>query len=937
MTGDRVSFGVLGSLTIQRSGEPVALAGSRPRTLLALLLMYRGRAVSLDEMADELWGDAQPASAGSAVHVHLSKVRAAVGDLLLKVEGGYMLDAGSYELDADRFDSAVAQVTAADSVDAAMLAEALALWRGAPLFDLPSERRLGAWRVALEEQRLQATLLRIDTELAAGAGGELVAELERLISTQPFEERLWEQLMLALYRDARQAQALEAFQRARRQLDRELGLEPGERLRALQARILDQDPALRVPGSRVPLQLIPQPATVLIGREGDLSRVEAIFSQSGCRLLTVIGPGGIGKTRLAIELARARGSDCADGVAFVSLAGLSDASQIRAEIAATLARAGGVDAPSEHGLAAYLADRELMLVLDNCEHLSDAADRIAELISESAGLRILATSRIALRLRGEHLFEVPPLSVSAVGASPGGAAVDLFVQGARAVNRDLELDDGSRVAVAEICRAVDGLPLAIELIAAGARLLSVAEIAAQLSAPLTLGQHALRDLPDRHQTLSAAIAWGYDLLSVSTQRVLRLAAVFQGAFEAAALAAVAGGPVDAELAELRNARLVVVADAVPDRFRMLQLVRAFARERLSEDAAEAESASAAHCAYLVGRYATAAADRHPREAGRIARAMAPDHADLRAAVEYAVARGDSDAALALMLSLQPIWMAGHLAESVTVIGRALEACAFAPDDELDLLRIGSFTNSYRREGSEWARRRVARATELGRLSPLVSATGNLIAQAFNRRDINEALRLRDELTALPGWETLSPRVRGAALMMRSACAYIENDLEAALALVEDSVAAAIEGQHPHMVGLARHWRLCVRSAGSGEIAREELTEVLDSARTLQIPDLSLVTVWVLARYAVSFDRSLAAEWLVHGDRLMRERELDLWPEVQLRDETLHVLKVDDVAELVDSVAPQEIDETLRVGTEWLAGRPARETASRKTLAPLSAV
>ncbi len=928
----RFRFGVLGPLTIERAGEPVMLPGPRPRTLLGLLLMNPGRPTSLDAMADELWGDAQPASADSALHVHLSKVRAALGELLVKTSGGYMLEPGSYSLDADLFDELVKRASSVDPVDRALLLEALELWRGAPVSDIPAERRLGTWRIGLEERRLQATLLRIDADLAAGAGGELVVELERLVTEQPFEERLWEQLMLALYRDARQAEALEAFQRARRQLDHELGLEPGERLRTLQAQILAQDPGLRVPGSRIPLQLIPQPATRLVGRARDLETLETIFTDTRCRLLTLVGPGGIGKSRLAIELARARGGDCADGAAFVTLAGLSDASQIRAEIVATLARAGGIDAPSEHGLAAYLADREILLVLDNCEHLPEAADVIAALISESAGLRVLATSRIALRLRGEHLFEVPPLAVSGVG----GPAVEMFVQGARAVDPGLALDAEALAAIAAICRAVDGLPLAIELIAAGARLLSVAEIAARLSEPLKLGQHALRDLPDRHQTLTAAIAWSYDLLSEPARRVLRGAAVFQGGFEPAALAAVVGDAVDDQLVELRDASLVTT-DGASGRFDMLQLVRAFARQQLDRLPDEAASAAAGHCAYFLARYAEVAADRHPREAGRLAREMAPDHADLRAAVEYAVGRGDNDAALALMLSLQPIWMAGHLAESVTVIGRALEACTFAPDDELDLLRIGSFTNSYRPEGAEWSRRRVARATELGRLSPLVSATGNLIAQAFNRREIAEALRLRDELVAIPGWESLSPRVRGAALMMRSACAYVEDDLAGALELVDESVAAASAGEHPHMLGIAREWRICVRSAHTGAIGREELIEALNDARTLQIPDVSLTMIWLLARYAVGYDGRLAADWLVKADRLMRERELDLWPEIQLRDETLQLLGVGDVGELGDGVAAEEIDETLRFAAEWLDARPPGETAAREMLVPLFTV
>ena len=244
MTEESCQIGVLGPLTFVRDGQSVALPSGHQRSLLALLLMAGGAPLSRDRLIDELWGESPPASAVSALHVHLSKLRELLDDLIVREPAGYSLQADAVELDCDRFDELVERARADPGDARALLREALGLIRGEPLCDVACEGRVAEWRRTLEEKRLQALSLRIDADLAAGSDGELVAELESLASEHPFEERLWGQLMLALYRSGRQADALEAFARARRTLAAELGLEPGEQLAQLHARMLERDSSL---------------------------------------------------------------------------------------------------------------------------------------------------------------------------------------------------------------------------------------------------------------------------------------------------------------------------------------------------------------------------------------------------------------------------------------------------------------------------------------------------------------------------------------------------------------------------------------------------------------------------------------------------------------------------------------------------------------------
>jgi predicted ATPase/DNA-binding SARP family transcriptional activator len=945
------SFGVLGQLSAERDGVSVALPGPRVRSLLAMLLMNRGRPLTVDQLIEAVWGEPAPASARSALHVHLSKIRGAVGDLLVTTPAGYLLQADAYELDAEQFQSLVDASRRDPTSARPLLTQALALWRGEPLADLPAEGPIGEWRRILGEQYLQATMLRIDAELAAGAAGELVPELEQLVRANPFEERLREQLMLALYRAGRQAEALDSYTRARRLLATELGLEPGPRLRDLHARILAHDPALSGAPASAPSAapagatstpsppgagkiVLPQPTTRLIGRTVELLELQTLADEPFCRLISLVGPGGVGKTRLAIAHAQRWGASFADGVVFVGLALLTDPSQVRGEIASALARRAGTTEPNEQNLPRYLQARELLLVLDNFEHLASAAALVAELLEQAPGLKVLVTSRERLRLRGEHRFEVEPLSTEDVAGDVTTApAVELFVEGARAIDRRFATTEATVAKIRDICRALDGLPLAIELAAARSGMLTVEQIASDLADPLSIGRGELQDLPERHQSLTRTILWSYELLSPPSQRALRIASVFQGAFTGDALDAVAEAPQTQELDDLLEASLVHDG-GVPGRFRLLELVRAFARERLI-DAGEATAAQSAHRSYYVTRYAEVAADAHPAEPGPVAREMAPDHADLRAAITSAVASGDASAAVTLTRALQPIWMTGQLEESGTIVDQVLGAFTVSADDELYLLRMASFANSYRPANKYWSERRVNRAAELGQAGPQVAGLGNMIAQALARRDVDEALRLRDRLLPLIDSPQLRRRTRASGLWMLAGCAYAEGDVDAACRLAEEAVADAASDGHPHMLTIARTMRLEVLSARDRAIRLRDLSEIVDGALTLQIADVSVATLVCAARYVVSIDPGFATQLLAEAERLTAAAlGGDMWPESQLRDETLQLLGLADSAALLEQTSAGDSTEILGRLKSWLADRDPSEQAPRTQLAPL---
>jgi predicted ATPase/DNA-binding SARP family transcriptional activator len=938
VAGDVALFRVLGSLEFERDGEVVAVPGGRQGSLLALLLFAGGIPLSRDRLIDELWGEEPPASAVSALHVHLSKLRELIGGMLVLEPAGYVLTPGAFEVDAWRLDSLLEEARANPERASALVKEALALFRGEPLANVAAEGSVAQWRRALEEKRLQAIALRIDADLEAGQATELIPELEQLAGRHPLEERLWGQLMLALYRAGRQAEALDAYQRVRHLLSGDLGLEPGEQLARLQQRILDQDPALllgaQAPTPPPPASSLPQPLTRLVGREQEMLALAQMMADPDVRVVTLTGSGGVGKTRLLLEVARQLEEDYADGALFVRLEQVTDPALVGAEIARALARGEASAGPTAEGLAAYLSEREMLLAVDNFEHVIPAAPLISELLEAVPRLRVMISSRRALRIRGENVFEVEPLELPTgdsdleLSRSP---AVQLFGHCALAANRRLALNEASTRAFGAICRALDGLPLAIELAASRMGSVTTRQIEAQLTVPLWIGDHGLRDLPDRQQTLEATISWSYDLLTPGAQSALRAAGVFLGGFSPVALAAVANEAGPAELDELLEAHLIR-RQGDSDRFELLELVRAFALHRLEEGGELADSL-ARHRAYFRELVAPLSeAFEQAQGPGELAAPFLADHANVRAAFESALAVGDEETTVALALALRPLWLAGMLfQEAQEFVGRILDCFQVPPEKEIALLRAVAFLDGFSARPPIWNRRLAARAYELGDHEAFATATGNLFAHAMNARDLDEMKRLRPSMLTLITPES-NARVRGWTHYFLALDAYVHGQIDSACDHAAQSVDNAEEMGHEYMLASAVGTRMLAETARDGVMVCGALAEAIDCMRRPSIAPLSAFALWLVARFAAAVDPAMAGHWLAHSERILAASDSEIWPESILREETMAVLGITDLDALLSHTPALDHAEALAAASDWLAQRDPEEQAPRATAA-----
>ncbi len=914
--------------------------------------MAGGAPLSRDRLIDELWGERQPASAVSALHVHLSKLRDLLGDLVVREAAGYSLPAEKFELDCRRFDVLVDEARSNPGQALALLGEALGLFRGEPLCDVACEGRVVQWRRTLEEKRLQALLLRIDAELAAGATGQLVAELESLASEHPFEERVWGQLMLALYRSGRQADALDAFARARRGLATELGLQPGEQLARLHAQMLEHDGALLLASARdgasaehqaagrptpapsQPASSLPGAVTKLIGREPELAVLQALLADRDVRVVTLIGPGGVGKTRLCVELARRLEAEYRDGAVLVRLERLTDPALVAGEIADALGHRDGTAGPGADDLWRYLRDRELLLVIDNFEHVLSAAVLLSELIEQAPRIRVLVSSRTPLRIRGERLFTVEPLGLPTGGSEEEIAqspAVQLFVDRALAADPNLVGDPASRVTIAAICRALDGLPLAIELAASRCHLLTPVQIQQQLPRPLSIGERALRDLPDRQQTLHATIAWSYELLTPAAQSVLRGAGVFLGGFTLEALEAVIGWPSLTEMSELREASLVRRQGDV-GRFELLELVRAFALDDCHGvgDTVEARARHRHYFAELVTP--VSAALDSGAAAGGLSVLLRADHANLRAAFADAVDAGDQASATELALGLRPLWIAGNLRqESGELAERLLNRFEIPGEKEMALLQIVAALED---PAAKWQQRFAQRAAELGNQEALGVATTQLFAEAINARDRQAMRRLRPTLDSLLA-HGASPRVLGWVHYSLWGQAYIDGHFESAYEHACLSAERAKQIGHQYMLVCASEARLLAGSAVSGEITQPQLAEILELARHHGVHSVAVAALWFVARYAAEVDPESAGRWLALAERIRTELDTGRSPEEVLREETIAVLGITDPGGLLAAAPTFDPTAALDEAAAWVASRSPTEIALRTHVATLA--
>jgi predicted ATPase/DNA-binding SARP family transcriptional activator len=938
--GSVLRFSVLGPLEVERDGELVPLGSGRQRALLALLLMAGPEPLSRDRLVDEVWGEQPPATAVHALHTHLSGLRRLLGGAIELGSAGYTLASGSYELDVWRFDALVEQAHSWPARSAALLGEALALIRGEPLGGVVCEGSLGTWRRSLEERLLQARVSWIDARLAEGAAAELIGELELLVDTNPFEERLVGQLMLALYRAGRQPDALAAYERARRDFAVELGLEPGESLRQLQLKILERYPDELHAASEsgpTPTSARPRPRSnlprypgALVGREQELTALAGVAVDPDLRLITLTGPGGVGKTRLLLALAERLEADYSDGAVFVALDELSDPGQVMEEIAAAVAQRDRAEGLGADALARHLREREVLLVVDNFEHLLEAGPKLAELIQAAPRIRAIASSRAPLRLRGERVFEVEPLPVPADDDEARAAhspAVHLFLHRALAANPKLEVSSEITVASARICRALDGLPLAIELAASRLYALPLEEIERELVRPLLVGRGGLRDLPDRQQTLEATIGWSYQLLAAGAQEVLRRAAVFRGGFSPEALDAVAGSPARSELEELVAASLVRRQPA-DGRFGLLELVRAFALEQL-ERSGRADQVRAFHRRYFAAQ-AAVASDAFDQSGSpeEVAAALWPDHANIRAAFDDAVDAEDRASSLQLAMGLRPLWYAGFLRqEAEEVIERALAELELPPDQEVALITPACFLESPHTSDPIWHRRLEESALRAGDRETLEHVLPNLFGFALNRHDREEIARLEPVLRKLITPDA-STRALGWLHYNLACAAYVANEFDAACEHSSASVQAAAAIGHSFMLAGAVAIRLLASSARGGSIAGSDLAEVLECARATAVRPDAVVGLWFASRYAATLEPETARRWLADAERIRAELDQDFWPESVLRDETMGVLGSEDPGPPIEAARSDDYAAVLAEAAAWLAARDPAESAPR---------
>ncbi|MGH3962017.1 MAG: BTAD domain-containing putative transcriptional regulator [Pseudonocardiaceae bacterium] len=739
-------FGVLGPLAVWTDeGAPVAIPGAKVRALLADLLVHAGEPVSADRLIDELWGDTPPGNPAGSLQARVSQLRRALEQaepggraLVVSRPAGYLLQVGADAVDAGRFEALIARARAAGepAVNAALLAEALAIWRGPALSDFADDSFAQPAITRLEEQRLTALEEHIEARLALGEHGALVGELDALVARHPLRERLRAAHMRALYLAGRQAEALDTYQQLRTRLGDELGLDPGPELARLLQAILTHDPALAVRPPPAPRRTnLPALLSSLVGRTAAVADVRKLIDTG--RLVTLTGPGGVGKTRLALETAAQLAGELADGAWVVELAGHHDpcdnvvgcvAELVAAVVgvrddAALIVPPAGRPAALIQRLPAALAAKQLLLVLDNCEHVIEEVAKLAELLLRSAPeLRILATSREPLGLSGELLWPVPALELpdpAADGDLPAVAqcsAVQLFVQRAAATAPGFSLTETNTAAVAAVCRRLDGLPLALELAAARVRALPVHELATRLDDRFRLLATGNRDAPDRQQTLRAVVDWSWELLTEREQTLLRRLGVFADGFTLAATEGIcAGDGVDhADVLDLL-ARLVdrslVVAEDGGARYRLLETIAAYALERM-DAAGETDQARLQHATW----YADLAeqADQQLRGHGqqRGLGRLDAESANCRAALAWLVAQSDltqSDAALALRLAGALAWywfLRGRHGEGRWWLAKALSTSTDGPALVAARARAGAglaILGSHDRTGADTAK------------------------------------------------------------------------------------------------------------------------------------------------------------------------------------------------------------------------------------------
>lgn len=846
-------FQVLGPVAAtDATGRSLALGPPRSRALLAALIVHAGRVLTVDQLTDLLWDGSPPATAPTMVHGAVAALRAVVEPrhgaeppgLLVTRDGGYELAVRPEQTDVGRFrpllDQARPRLAADPAQASALLAEALALWRGPALDGIEAafaREAADRW----EELRLEGRELRIAAELALGHHHEVVGELQQLVLRHPFREHLAEHLVVAQYRCGRQADSLQTLRLLRRMLAAELGVEPGPRIQQLERAVLHHSTDLDAP---LPRQMTPQsgalpaPYNSFVGRRRELGDITVLCAAH--RLVTMTGPGGSGKSRLAVEVARRLMDDGADDIRLIDLARLT----APALVGETVAQACGIRAAQGRGTAAAigaaLSGRDATIVLDNCEHLVEvAAEFVESLLAAAPRVKVLVTSREALRIPGEWVYAVGPLETADPGDRwediAGCASVQLFAERASAARPGFTLTRANAPLVLEVCRRLDGLPLALELAAARAASLPLAALAERLDDRFRLLDPDDGSTGVRHRSLAATLRWSYELLSEQEQLLFARLTVFPATFTLAAAEAVAAGTdlprqdVGRRLGRLVAVSTIQMADDEDGetRYRLLETTREFGREQLA------------------ARTASGLRERHAHHFLAVAQAAAPHLLGPASPDWLSRLRSENDNFRAAL-----DWAFGG--EGAPHLGAQLIAVLWHPWD----------LRGARDEGLHWVRAGLgAIGSDQPELRlPLLSA-GALFS--LGRADFDTVSALTHELlcvartTGASGWAA-------DALRMDATVAWARGRFDRAQHLYEDAVTTASTGNDL--------WRAALAEAHLARLHRDR--DEPDAARTtalLAVAHAEEVGEALARGLAVDVLASVEHRW---GDRALAQRLAD---------------------------------------------------------------
>jgi predicted ATPase/DNA-binding SARP family transcriptional activator len=782
--------------------------GVRLRGLLIALALEPGHAVPKATLVDWIWGERPPSDAANALQRLVSRLRKALPDGLVEGQtGGYRLTVEPEAVDAIRFERLVGQARNEEGPRRVrLLREALALWRGAAMqdVDLPDSAAFDAAVTRLEGLRVTAMEDRFDAEGSLGHGAELVAELTDVVAAHPLRERLVAALMRALIATGRGTEALLVYERTREALADALGVDPSPELSALHVALLRGELGRPEDNRKTNVRA---ELTSFVGRDADAAAVRELIAEH--RLTTLIGPGGSGKTRLATETARTLLDDLPDGAWLVELATTSADGDVAQ---ATLAGLGLRDAllgaapnaePTDRLITA-IREREALLILDNCEHVIESAAAFAHrVLGECRRLRILATSREPLGITGEALWLVEPLAMPAGNAGAGeiesSPAVQLLRDRAGAVRKDLAVDVPALSTMVHVCRALDGMPLAIELAAARLRTMSLDQLAHRLDDRFRLLTSGSRTAFPRHRTLRAVVDWSWELLTDAERMVLRRLSVFSGgaSLEAAERVCAGDGVEPEQVLEVltslaEKSLLLTGVDSTP-RYRMLGTIKEYAADRLAE-AGEADLARQAHLAYFTELSETA--EPHLRRAEQLEwlATLEAEHDNIAAAMRGTLTAGEAHAAMRLAAGAGWYWwLSGHMAEGIELITAATETPGEVPDEIRAMVyalvvHFVSYGRGDQHRTQEW----IHKAHRFSQRSQLSHPALRIVA-ALERM-------LQGPDAVLPAWESLlddeDPWVRALARVQlgkmrivlghggRDADAYLETALAEFRALGE---------------------------------------------------------------------------------------------------------------------------------------------------------